>query len=186
MIRSLVALMLVVLLCIPVFAGELKGVKMPDTLTIEGKDLVLNGMALRKKVIFKVYVAGLYLPQKESDADKIFKSDGHRHMVMHFVRGVGAGKINGAWMEGLEDNTPNASPALKKQFDELCGLMEDVEDGEQIVFSYIPEKGTLVKVKGKDKGTLAGKPFADALFACWIGPEPGPGEDFREALLGKE
>jgi hypothetical protein len=159
---------------------------MPDTLTIEGKDLVLNGMALRKKIIFKVYVAGLYLPQKESSADKIFKTDGPRHMVMHFVRSVGAGKINDAWMEGLEDNTPNASPELKKQFEELCNLMEDVEDGDQIVFTYLPEKGTLVKVKGKDKGSLKGKPFADALFACWIGPEPGPGEDFREALLGKE
>ena len=51
-------------------AGELKGVKMEDTLDIEGKKLVLNGMALRKKFIFKVYVAGLYLPEKEQDAKK--------------------------------------------------------------------------------------------------------------------
>ena len=31
-----------------------------------------------------------------------------------------------------------------------------------------------------------GKTFADALFACWIGPEPGPGEGFKEDLLGIE
>jgi len=40
---------------------EVAGVKMPDTVTVEGKTLKLNGMGLRKKVMFKVYVAGLYL-----------------------------------------------------------------------------------------------------------------------------
>jgi len=34
-------------------------------------------------------------------------------------------------------------------------------------------------------GDIAGKGFADALWACWIGPHPGPGESFRDALMGK-
>lgn len=165
-------------------AATFKGVTMEDSIDVEGQKLVLNGMALRKKIIFKVYVAGLYLPQKETDAEKILKSDTMRRTVMHFVRSVGAGKINGAWMDGLKDNTPNHSPELKKQFDTLCAYMEDVKNKERIVFTYIPGKGTIIEVKGKQKGVIEGKEFADALFACWIGPKPGPGTGFKEDLLG--
>lgn len=176
--------MMAFLLCLPVMSGTFKGVSMADRVNIQGTDLVLNGMALRKKVVFKVYVAGLYLPQKEKNAEKILKADGMRQTVMHFLRGVGADKISEAWMEGLEANTPKASSELKKQFDTLCSWMEDVKNGDRIVFTYIPAKGTRVEVKDKLKGELPGKAFADALFACWIGAKPGPGEGFKEDLLG--
>ena len=185
--RKSILLFMAVLLALPMsllIAGTLKGVTMPDTIQVEDQSLVLNGMALRKKFIFKVYVAGLYLPQKESNAEKILKSDTMRRCVMHWLRSVGVGKINGGWYDGLEDNTPNYSPELKKQFDTMAGMMEEVKDGDLIVFTYIPGKGTEVKVKGKVKGVVEGKAFADALFACWIGPDPGPGEGFKEDLLG--
>ena len=166
------------------FAGTLKGVSMEDAIEVDGQKLVLNGMALRKKFVFKVYVAGLYLPQKETDAKKVLEADGMRRVIMHFLRSVGAKKLNGAWYEGLEDNTPKASPELKKQFDTMCSWMEDVKDKERIVYTYIPGKGTTVEVKGKVKGVIPGKAFGDAIFACWIGPDPGPGEGFKEDLMG--
>ncbi len=189
MIRKVLLMVMVVLLFLPAFslnlnAATFKGVTMEDTIEVEGQQLALNGMALRKKMIFKVYVAGLYLPQKESDWQKILNADTMRRGVMHFVRSVGAGKINDGWMDGLKANTPDASPELKKQFETLCTLMEDMKDGNRIVFTYIPAKGTEIKVKGKVKGTLEGKAFADALFACWIGAKPGPGTGFKEDLLG--
>jgi len=180
---------MVVMLIIPFYptqARTFKGVTMEDSITLEGQKLVLNGMALRKKVIFKVYVAGLYVPQKESNAGKILKSDTTRHGIMHFLRSVDAGKITEAWLEGLKTNTLNASPELKKQFDTLCSWMEDMKEGTKIILTYIPEKGTTITVKGKVKGTLEGKAFADALFGCWLGPKPGPGEDFKKGLLGLE
>jgi hypothetical protein len=186
-LRNAVLIIMIISLAIPaspLLAGELKGVKMEDSIEVDGQQLVLNGMALRKKFIFKVYVAGLYLPKKESDAKKILAADTPRRGVMHFVRDVGAGKINGGWMDGLEDNTPNASAELKKQFKTLCDYMEDIKDGERIAFTYTPGKGTNVEVKGKSKGVIEGKAFSDALFACWIGPDPGPGESFKEDLLG--
>jgi Chalcone isomerase-like len=170
---------------LPLNAGELKGVKMEDTIDVEGQKLVLNGMALRKKMIFKVYVAGLYIPQKETSGEKILQTDGPRRTVMHFVRTVSAKKINGGWKDGLEDNTPNASPELKKQFETLYTLMEEIKDGNRLIFTYLPEKGTTVEANGKVKGTIEGKAFADALFACWIGPKPGPGKGFKKNLLGK-
>ncbi|HEV8124887.1 MAG TPA: chalcone isomerase family protein [Gemmatimonadales bacterium] len=151
---------------------------------VEGNDLVLNGMALRKKVVFKVYVAGLYLPQRSSNAEAILAADAPRRIVLQFLRGVDAKRMCGAWDEALENNTPNASAALKQQFVTLCSYMEDIEKGQQFVFTYLPGHGTRIDVNGKNKGTLEGKEFADALFKAWIGPKPGPGEDFKKKILG--
>jgi len=141
-------------------------------------------MALRKKVIFKVYVAGLYLPARETDARKILSADSPRRTVMHFLRSVGPGKINGAWYDGLEANTPGYSQDLKKRFDTMAGYMDKVKSGDKLVFTYLPGTGTEVRVRETVKGVIPGKDFADALFACWIGEKPGPGEDFKEGLLG--
>lgn len=177
-------LLVILAMILPVYSATFEGVEMPNTVTVEKTKLVLNGMALRKKMIFKVYVAGLYLPEKEKDADKILKADKMRRNLMHFMRNVGKKKLNGGWMDGLKANTPNHSPELKKQFEKLCDLMENVKKGEQIAFTYIPGKGTKVTVKKSFKGIIEGKAFADALFACWIGPKPGPGQGFKEDLLG--
>jgi hypothetical protein len=103
---------------------------------------------------------------------------------MHFEHAVSKVQLCEGWDEGLKANTPGASAEVEKQFATLCDWMADVEVGDRIVFTYLPGSGTEIEVKGEAKGKLDGKPFADALFACWIGPEPGPGEAFKEGLLG--
>lgn len=179
-----VVMMLVFFLPALVQAGELKGVKMADRIDVSGQALVLNGMALRKKFIFKVYVAGLYLPQKEKNAQIILRADTARQAVMHFLRDVEKEKITEAWLDGLKENTPQASVELKKQFQILCAQMQDMKENQRLVFTYIPGKGTTIEVNGKNKGLIEGKAFSDALTACWIGPNPGPGEDFKAEILG--
>jgi hypothetical protein len=183
--RIPMALLLALLLVATSSAGELAGVALPDSVQVNGQTLVLNGMGLRKVVLFKVYVAGLYLPAKQGNPVTILGSDTHRQTMMIFLRGVGAEKICEAWYEGLEANTPDYSPELRVQFDVLCNWMEDMDKGDSMVYTYIPGEGTRVEVKGGLKGTQEGKAFADALFACWIGPKPGPGEKFKQGLLGE-
>jgi len=164
--------------------ASLGGVAMPTAVQADGQELALNGMAVRKKAIFKVYVAGLYLPARNSDPEAILAADAPRRLVMRFVRDVDARKICEAWNESLAANTPDASSKLKQHFATLCSWMEDVEDGEQFAFTYVPGQGTTVEVKGRAKGVITGKDFADALFKSWIGPKPGPGEEFKRKLLG--
>jgi hypothetical protein len=171
---------------LPTDTGRTKnGVTMAETIEIDGHGLSLNGMALRKKVVFKVYVAGLYLATPSHSADAILAADEPRRMVMHFVRTVDKKKICEGWDEGLEKNTPGASEALKAQFTELCGLMVDIKDGQEFVFTYTPGSGTAVESAGEAKGTIPGKEFADAILGCWIGPKPGPGDGFKRELLGQ-
>ena len=159
-------------------------VTLRTSIEVEGQQLVLNGMALRKKAIFKVYVAGLYLAQKNSSAEAILAADSPRRIVLQFLRGVSGNQMCDALNDGLKDNTPNAPAELRGQFTTLCGFFEEVKKGEQFVFTYLPNRGTSVQVKGAEKGVIEGKEFADALFRAWIGPRPGPGEDFKKKLLG--
>jgi hypothetical protein len=185
-LRGTLVILALALLSLPLpgAAGTLAGVTLPDKAQVGSDTLVLNGMALRKKFFIKVYVAGLYLAQKEGDAAKILAADSPRRMEMDFLYGVSPSQMCDAWKEGLEANTQNASAAVKKSFETLCSWMEDLPKGQKLVLTYLPGTGTQVEVKGKVKGTLEGKPTADAILATWIGKDPAPGADFKAGVLG--
>lgn len=167
-------------------AVTVAGARIEDTVSVNNQNLVLNGAGIRKKFMIKVYVGALYLTAKQSNAAAILAADSPRRMVMHFVFSVGKDKIAEAWGEGLADNTPNASPEVKTAFKTLATWMEDVKDGQRVVLTYVPGIGTTVEVNGKTKGTLGGKAVADAILNTWVGPKPGPGEDFKKAVLGQK
>ena len=166
-------------------AATLAGVNIPEHLNVGNQHFMLNGAGLRKKLFIKVYTGALYLNAKQANPAAILAADAPRRQVMHFVFNVDKGKIAEAWEEGLEDNTPNASPEVKTAFKTLATWMEDMKDGQEIVLTYLPGTGTTVEVNGKVKGTLGGKAVSDAILNTWIGPKPGPGADFKKAVLGQ-
>jgi hypothetical protein len=180
----LFALLALLLIASGAWAATLAGVTLPDKAEVDGQSLVLNGLGLRSKLFIKVYVGGLYLSQKETSAQKILAADAPRRMVLHFIYDVGKDDMCKAWNEGLEANTPNASAEVKKSFQTLCTWMDGVGKGQQLALTYLPGQGTRVEIAGKAKGTLPGKPTADAILSTWIGPKPGPGNDFKKAVLG--
>ncbi|MGE4293434.1 MAG: chalcone isomerase family protein, partial [Desulfovibrio sp.] len=96
-VSILTALLALVLLLPAAQAAERAGVNMPESTEVEGTPLVLNGLALRSVFVFDVYVAGLYLPEKNNDAEAILKFDAPRRMVMHIVRDVGRDDLNKGW-----------------------------------------------------------------------------------------
>src|SRR6478609_8023791 len=66
------------------------GVNLPDTMTVDGKQLLLNGLGLREATLLKidVYVAGLYLEQRSSDAAKIIEQENTKSVRLSLVRDV--------------------------------------------------------------------------------------------------
>lgn len=182
----LAALMLSLSLAVPatLFAATLAGVTMADSAAVNGQSLVLNGVGLRKKLFIKVYVGGLYLAAKQSNAATVLATDGPRRMEMHFLFSVSKDQMSDAWEEGLTNNTPNASADVKAAFKTLGSWMEPIPSGNAMTLTYVPGTGTLVEVNGKTKGTLPGKATSDAILATWIGSNPAPGEDFKKGVLG--
>jgi hypothetical protein len=165
-------------------AGELQGVSLPDRITVDGKELVLNGMGLRKAyAVAKVYVAGLYLERKTASADEALASPAARRIVLHFVRNVSRDQIVGAWNEGFEKNAGASLPAIRTRIETLDGLMSDLATGDVLAFTAIPGKGVVVDLRGRTMGTIEGDDFARALLSIWLGPSP-PNAALKAGLLG--
>jgi hypothetical protein len=168
----------------PAAAKELAGATLPDTLTVAGKTLKLNGLGLRKKAVFKVYVGGLYLEAPSSNAAAILASDAPKALTMHFLRSVEKEKLVETFREGFEANSPQKAAAQKAGIDKLLSTVADVREGSVTTYTYVPGTGTVVNRDGKDVATIEGKDFAEVLFSLWLGPKP-PSEDLQKGLLGR-
>ena len=177
------ALFLGLAIAIPAPAKEVAGVSLPETATVDGKTLKLNGSGLRKKMVFKVYVAGLYLETPSKDAASVISSDQVKRMQLSVLRSLTSHQVSEAIEEGFEKNSKASLGLLKVRLEKLETMIPNVEKGDQILLTYVPGKGTVVSAKNVEKGVIEGKDFADALFAVWLGPSPVQ-EDLKAALLG--
>jgi hypothetical protein len=164
-------------------AGTLNGVTLPDTVQAGSTTLILNGMGLRTKYAFKVYVAGLYLPQKSTEPATILKSDQPKRIVMHFVRGISKGQLTDGFTESFENNSPAAAKVLKADIDRFFAVLDATKEGEELVFTYIPGSGTTVMIDGQEKVSIPDPSFAEMLFSVWLGPKP-PNASLKKGLLG--
>jgi hypothetical protein len=165
-------------------AAELAGVAMPDTAVVAGKTLRLNGLGLRTKVFFKIYVGGLYLESPTSDGEQAAGRDEVKRVVMHFLyKRVTRQQLVDAWNEGFEENSPDLSRRLSAEIAKFNSWMSDVTAGQEIVVTYEPGSGTTVEVAGQAKGSIPGADFMRALFRVWLGPHP-PTSSLKAGMLG--
>jgi hypothetical protein len=163
-------------------AAQLEGATLADTLKAGDKTLKLNGLGLRKKAMFKVYVGGLYLESPSKDAGAILASDQAKAIRLHFLRDLTKAQLVEAFQEGFEANAKDKA-AQKAAFDKILALVPDVKAGSTLTFTYLPGKGTTLQLADKDLGVFEGKGFADAVFSIWLGSKP-PSEDLRKGMLG--
>jgi hypothetical protein len=182
--RFVVVLAIVVLAAPLAWAGTLTGVTLPDQVTVSGKTLQLNGMGLRTKMMFKIYVAGLYLEQKSKDANQVVSAAEVKRVVMHFLSSKATkSRMDDAWREGFENNSPQQYQALKARVDQLVGFFGDMKTDDRIEFTLEPGKGVTAALNGEVKGTIAGDDFAAALLRVWLGSVP-PSEELKRGMLG--
>ncbi len=186
--RRLAAISLCFALAVPASALEVAGVKVAEAVNVEGKELKRNGAGIRKKSIFgvKVYVGALYLESASSDPGAIVAADAAKSVHMRFLRDVGKEKIMDAFRDGFEANGGEAvAKALAPRLDKVAAIMPpEVKEGQDLVVTYVPGKGTTVVAPDGREATVEGKDFADAMFRNWLGPEPADG-DLKEKMLGK-
>ena len=163
-------------------AAQMEGATLADTLKAGEKTLKLNGLGLRKKAVFKVYVGALYLETPSKDAAAILASDQAKAIRMHFLRDLSKAQLVEAFQEGFEANAKDKA-VQKAAFDKMLALVPDVKSGSTLTFTYLPGKGTTLQVADRELGVFEGKGFADAVFSIWLGSKP-PSEDLRKGMLG--
>lgn len=183
--RMLVSAALALSLATPVMAKEVAGVKVAETASVSGKELKLNGAGLRKKFIFDVYIAALYVENTSKDPAQIITSDQPKRVVMTMLRDLDKKSIVDAVVSGFESNAGPNMPKLKERLDKFAASIPDVKKGDQLTITYLPEQGTTVTSKSGKEAKVEGKDFADAMFAVWLGKEPVQ-ESLKNGMLGKE
>jgi hypothetical protein len=167
---------------------EIEGVKLEPTVQVASAPLQLNGAGVRTRAIFKVYVAGLYVPQKSKDAAALLSQKGPRRMSITMLRNVDADSFGGALNEGLKNNHTEAQLAgFKAQIEALNANLKAVGEtkkGDVINFEYVPDAGTRITVNGQPRGTsIAGEDFFTAVLRIWLGEKPADA-GLKKALLG--
>lgn len=165
-------------------AGTLAGVTLPDSLTSDsGQTLVLNGLGLREKFFFDIYVGGLYLPAKTHDAASAISQDVPKRIVMRFVYSkVTAQQMIDTFEENFVKNPQAAS--LKAEIAKLESVMTtDIVAGDTVTLDYVPGRGTSVSIKGVTKVTIPGVEFMKALWTIYLGPNPAYGP-LKDGMLG--
>lgn len=168
-------------------AKSLKGVTLPDTVTISGKTCTLVGLGLRKKFFFKIYVGGLYMEHPSHNPKGVINDPGIKRVVMHFLyKEVSVKRMRGAWMDGFKDNLGDAFDTMKPKIDRFCALFtKPIRRGEEVWVTYLPQKGIQVTIDGKEKGIIPGKDFMKAVFSIWFGEIPADSH-LKWGMLGKE
>jgi hypothetical protein len=170
-----------------VTAAEVHGVKLDDKTQVESRDLVLNGAGLRKRIIFNVYVIGLYLPEKKNDPAAVLSLAGPKRASIHMLRDVGADTFTEALVEGLRANTSEAEyKALEPRVQELSATMAELKEAKKGMNISLDWTGTATQlvVDGKPAGKpIAGEEFYRALLKIWLGDKPVQ-DDLKKALLG--
>ncbi len=176
--------------CSAAMAVEVSGVTLDEIakVTADGAPLVLNGAGLRKKVIFKVYVAALYLAEKKTSAAEVLALKGSKRVQLTVLRDLSAEQLTEALSEGLRNNnSPEDLTRLKPQIDALMAAMlviRQANAGNVIAFDYIPTLGTRISLNGEAKGQpIAGEDLYNAVLKIWIGDKPVE-DSLKKAMLG--
>jgi hypothetical protein len=167
---------------------EVEGVKFEPTVQVGGQALQLNGAGLRTRLMFKVYAAGLYVPQKSKSAADLLAQKGPRRVAIGMLRDVGAESFASSLSDGLKANhSEQQLAAIKAQVETLNAnlkLVGEAKKGDQINFEFTPDAGTRIIVNGQPKGAaMAGEDFFEAVLRIWIGEKPADA-DLKKALLG--
>lgn len=168
-------------------AAELADVQVPDTATVGGQELVLNGLGLRTATWFEVevYVGALYLPEKSSEPEEILAMEGAKRIQLYMVRDVDRDSLTDAWKEGFKENSAREQyEAISDRIPAFNAMFTDVKDGDVMTLDYIPEEGTTLLINDKPKGTIPGADFNTAMLRIWLGPNP-PNDDLKKGMLGK-
>ena len=168
-------------------ARECKGHSMPDTAKFGDTELTLNGMGIREATILKVdvYVAGLYLENPSREADQILGSDQVKHMRLALVRDVSRDEMFDALQTGFQKAAGDRYPQMQDQMNKLGTMIPELKEGDEIAFTYVPDKGMQVHVNRKLAGNIEGKEFAQTFLEIWLGSDP-PNKGLRTGLLGGE
>lgn len=167
-------------------AIEIQGVSLPDTVTISGTNLSLNGAGLRTfkllMVPIKVYVAALYSPAPLRSSAAVETTEGPLQFDFTFLRAVAKEDVAKAWSAQFAQSVSYSYPGYSKDRDAFISMFGALSEGgvEQVRFLGT---NTVISDCGIVRGTIPGRDFQKTFLSLWFGPKP-VSHKLRDRLLG--
>ena len=170
----------------PAQAAEVEGVRLPDTVAVDGATLRLNGAGVRTKFFFDIYVGALYLARPAHTAREVLDDPGPKRVRMVFLYDhVDRERMAHGWREGFRRNQPaRAMAALDERLRAFSALFGDARRGDVFDLDFLRDGATRVMKNGRELGRIPGRDFQRALLAVWLGRHPADG-DLKAAMLGR-
>ncbi|MCH8180553.1 MAG: chalcone isomerase family protein [Proteobacteria bacterium] len=172
---------------------ELEGVELAETVTAHGQKLVLNGAGVRKRGYFKADVTALYLPEKRTTPDAIYKLNGIRRIQLNILREFTSSTITRIFLADFKQS------ATDEEFKRLIGPIgqigaayanvKKVSKGDVVNLDWVPGVGWLATHNGKQLTGDGGNVLAindELAFQVYLRMYIGANapEELRNGLLG--
>lgn len=156
----------------------------PDLLEEDGVLFQQTGAkTFRWKSVFKVYDVALHLGAGESSG-RIF-ADMPTRLHLSYHRDFTAAEIVKGGDALLARNVDAATlAALRERLGLINRTYRDVKAGDSYTLTYVPDRGTTLRLNGAPLVTIPGHDFAAAYFRIWLGDDP-ISPSLRDTLLGR-
>ncbi len=166
---------------------EIAGVAFPEEKIVDGVRLRLNGVAVRKALVFvKVYAGGFYLERPTADPREAIDSEQVKHFHLHYLTSKAtAEKLREGFVEKMTAaNPPDLVESHRAEIERYASwLDQDMAPGGTSLTTYVPGEGLTLVVDGVEKGTIPGGEFARMYFRYNLGEGADPA--LRDGYLGR-
>jgi hypothetical protein len=164
-------------------AANLADHTLPDSWVVGEESLKLNGAGVREYSFLKihVYVAALYLIERETNHDAILQSTRPRVIHMKMLRDVSREDSIKAWRHYLAENCKLPCVIDKAALMQFESLVPETKANDAQTYVFANAKLEILR-NGKKIGEVANAAFANTVLATWIGSVPTT-ENLKRALL---
>jgi len=149
----------------------------PGQASVAGAPLQLNGVGLRAAFIYKVYLAGLYLPARAATGAQAMAEPGPKRVQVRLLMDGPSEEFAKAFTGGIAKRTPADQVAAMKDrvaaFDRTLRSVGKVHKGDVVDLDWLPSAGLAMSVNGKPVGTpVPGADLYAAMLNIFIGERP--------------
>lgn len=164
------------------FAANIAGTNIPDTITLNNTVLKLNGSGIRKKWFVKVYIASLYTTNRIKNYQDALKDSSEKIIRLDFLHDVDKSKVTESLKEAFVNITPDIpdSDAGKKFFSQFN---TNFKVGDVLELALLPDGTVITKHNGKVLGAVTSARLAYGLLAIYIGDKPID-KELKKGMLG--
>lgn len=167
-----------------------RSVRIDDSASVAGRQLMLNGAGVARRLVFRVYAIGLYLIDRKDTAAEVLATDGPRRITIAVLRGISGTEFQRAVADhvhrlALQHDRDVVQAQMVGLVKAISRQPDGLREGDTLTLDWVPGTGTVVQLNGKALvAPMPGQAFYNALLSIWLGDDPAE-PSLKPKLLGR-